>query len=335
MSDKPTIAGREVGAKGFGLMSFTGRPHIISDPEIFSSLNTALSHGANFFVSGEFYGLRDPEDNLHMLNRYFTAFPSAADQVVLSVKAGMNWTTRTPDSSPSALRNSIENILKKTGRGRIDVFCIARVDKITPLEESYAVVKEYIESGKIGSFCPSECSADTIRKAVGILGKENISCVELEVSLWATEVFENGVVEVCKEFGIPIAAYSPLGRGFLTGQFKSVDDLPEGDYRRHFDRFKPENFGKNLELVELVEEIAGRKGCTVSQLGLAWVRQIGGVKGVTIIPIFGASKQAQVAENLQSVELTDAEMAEIDGILKSFKPTGGRYFGHLEGMLYQ
>lgn len=148
------------------------------------------------------------------------------------------------------------------------------------------MVKEYIEAGKIGSFCPSECSAETIRKAVAILGKENISCVELEVSLWATKIFENGVAEVCKEFDIPIAAYSPLGRGFLTGQFKSADDLPEGDMRRHFDRFKPENFGKNLELVELVRGIAERKGCTSSQLGLAWVRQVGSRRGgVRIIPI--------------------------------------------------
>ncbi|KAF3164553.1 Pyridoxine 4-dehydrogenase [Orbilia oligospora] len=338
MPDKITIAGREVGTTGFGLMAFTGRPFIIPDAEIFASINTSLSHGANFFVSGEFYGLRDPEDNLHMLKRYFTTYPEAVDKVVLSVKAGMNWVTRTPDSSPAALRASIDNILEKTGRNRIDVFCIARVDKTIPLEESYKVVKEYIDTGKIGSFCPSECSAETIRKAVDILGKQNISCVELEVSLWAIEIFENGVAEVCEEFGIPIAAYSPLGRGFLTGRFKSADDLPEGDMRKHFDRFKPENFDKNLRLVEMVEGIAGRKGCTSSQLGLAWVRQVGGRwgrDGLKIIPIFGATKQAQVAENLQSVELTDSEMDEIDGILKSFKPTGGRYFGHLEGMLYQ
>ncbi|KAK6499328.1 Pyridoxine 4-dehydrogenase [Arthrobotrys conoides] len=336
MSDTITIAGREVGTTGFGLMAFTGRPSIIPDAEIFASINTSLSHGANLLVSGEFYGLRDPEDNLHMLKRYFTTHPSAAEKAVLSVKAGMNWKTRTPDSSPAALHASIKNILEKTGRDRIDVFCIARVDKNVPLEESYGVVREYIDTGKIGSFCLSECSAETIRKAVGILGRENISCVELEVSLWATEIFENGVAEVCIEFGIPIVAYSPLGRGFLTGRFKSADDLPDGDVRRHFDRFKPENFGKNLELVEMVEGIAGRKGCTVSQLGLAWVRQVGVRKGgVRIIPIFGATKQEQVAENLQLVELTESEMDEIDGILKSFKPTGGRYFGHLEGMLYQ
>ncbi|KAK6351839.1 Pyridoxine 4-dehydrogenase [Orbilia javanica] len=227
-------------------MTFTGRPFVIPDAEIFASINTSLSHGANFFVSGEFYGIRDPEDNLHMLKRYFTAHPEASDKVVLSVKAGMNWAT------------------------------------------------------------------------LSIFGKENISCVELEVSLWATEIFENGVAEVCREFGIPIAAYSPLGRGFLTGQFKSADDLPEGDVRKHFDRFKLENFGKNLELVEMVKGIAERKGCTVSQLGLGWVRQVGGWwGGLRVIPIFGATKQAQVAENLRSVELTDSEMAEIDEILKS------------------
>ncbi|KAK6338369.1 Pyridoxine 4-dehydrogenase [Orbilia blumenaviensis] len=309
MSSKISIAGREVGPTGkllyryigvvytlnkftnweykmlgFGLMAFTARPFVIPDTEIFASLNTALAHGANLFVSGEFYGLIDPEDNMHFLKRYFAAHPEAAEQVVLSVKAGMNWATRTPDSSPAAIHASIKNILEKTGRDRIDIFCLARVDKNTPLEESYKVVKEYIEAGKIGSFCPSECSAATLRKAVEILGKENVSCVELEVSLWATEIFENGVAEVCKEFSIPIAAYSPLGRGFLTGQFKTVDDLPEGDMRKHFDRFKPENFGKNLELVDMVKGIAEKKGCTPSQLALAWVRQVGG-DGLRIIPI--------------------------------------------------
>ncbi|EPS37943.1 hypothetical protein H072_8515 [Dactylellina haptotyla CBS 200.50] len=334
MSSPPTIAGRQVGETGFGLMNFTGRSYIIPDEEIFACLNTSLEKGANFFVSGEFYGIRDPEDNLHMLNRYFKAHPEALDKVVLSVKAGMDWKTRTPDSKPESLRRSIDNILAKTGRTYIDVFCIARVDPKVPLEESYAVVKEYIQAGKIGSFCLSECSADTIKKALMILPREYISCVELEVSLWSTEIFENGVAEVCRENGIPIAAYSPLGRGFLSGQFKSAADIPEGDLRRLFDRYQPENFGKNLELVEKVKVIAEKKGVTPSQLAVAWVRQCGG-EGLRLIPIFGATKKEQVAENLVPVSLSTAEMAEIDQILKSFKPTGGRYFGAMESMLYQ
>ncbi|KAF3903621.1 hypothetical protein AA313_de0204785 [Arthrobotrys entomopaga] len=334
MTSTPTIAGRQVGETGFGLMAFTTRPFIISDEDIFASLNAALDGGANFFVSSEFYGIRNPEDNLTMLGRYFKAHPSAADKIVLSVKAGMNWATRSPDSSPAALRKSIDNILEKTGKSKIDVFCIARVDDKTPLEESYAVIKEQMEAGKIGSFCPSECSADTLKKAISILPKGSISCVELEVSLWSTEIFENGVADVCREHGIPIAAYSPLGRGFLTGQYKSADDLPQGDTRRMFDRFKPENFEKNLELVRMVEGLAEKKGVTPSQLALAWVRQCGG-EGLTIIPIFGATKKVQVEENLKHVTLSDSEMGEIDTILKSFKVNGGRYFAQQEVHLYK
>ncbi|KAF3936001.1 hypothetical protein ABW20_dc0109547 [Dactylellina cionopaga] len=333
-SSKITVAGRPVGETGFGLMNFTARPYIIPDEEIFASINAAVERGANFLISGEFYGIRDPEDNLKMLNRYYKAHPDATDKIVLSIKGGMNWKTRTPDSRPESIKRSIDNILAKTGLPRIDIFCIARVDKTVPLEETYAVIKEYIEAGKIGSFCPSECSADTIRKALEILPREYISCVELEVSLWATEIFENGVADVCREYGIPIAAYSPLGRGFLTGQFKSAADLAEGDLRRLFDRYQPENFDKNFVLVEKVKKLAEAKGVTPSQLALAWVRQCGG-DGLTIIPIFGATKKEQVEENLQPVNLTSSEMTEIDGILKSFKPVGSRYFAQQEALLYQ
>ncbi|KAF3932267.1 hypothetical protein ABW19_dt0203111 [Dactylella cylindrospora] len=330
----PTVTGREVGDLGFGLMNFTWRPKNTPDDQAFAAMNAALEHGANFFVSGEFYGTQDPQDNLYLINRYVTKYPENAEKIVLSVKGGTNLQTVRPDSSPDNIRRSIDNILAKLeGKIKLDVFCIARVDRTHNPEDTWKQVKtEYIDTGKIGGLCLSEVSAATIKQAVAVVP---VSVVEVEVSLWATEIFENGVAEACREHGIPIAAYSPLGRGFLTGQLKSPDDIPDGDMRKHFDRFQPENFGKNLELVESIKTIAEKKGVTPAQLALAWVKQKGERAGVTIIPIFGATKEEQVVENLQRTTLTSEELDEIDAILKSFKPIGGRYNAHMEASLYQ
>lgn len=219
-------------------MNFTWRPTNTPDEVAFAAMNAAIENGANLFVSGEFYGTQSPYDNLYLLNRYYAAYPENASKIVLSVKGCVNFATLKPDGSPEGVRNSINSILEKIGpNAKLDVFCIARVDKDTPIEETYRIVKEeFIDTGKIGSLCLSEVSADTIRRAVKIVP---ISLVEVEVSLWATEIFENGVADVCREYGIPIAAYSPLGRGFLTGRLKTPDDIPAGDMRRMFDRFQP------------------------------------------------------------------------------------------------
>ncbi|RVD84383.1 uncharacterized protein DFL_006135 [Arthrobotrys flagrans] len=327
------INNRNVGSLGFGLMNFTWRPINTPDEEAFAAMNAALADGANFFVSGEFYGTQDPQDNLFLINRYLTKYPENAEKIVLSVKGGVNIAVRAPDGSPEGIRKSIDNILDKLeGKVKLDVFCIARVDASNPVETTWKTIKEeYIDTGKIGGLCLSEVSAATLKKALKIVP---VSVLEVEVSLWATEIFENGLAEVCAEHNIPIAAYSPLGRGFLTGQLKSPEDIPEGDMRRYFDRFQPENFGKNLELVEAIQKIAQKKGVTPAQLALAWVVQQGKKFGCTVIPIFGATKKSQVVENLQETSLTSEEMAEIDAVLKSIKPIGGRYNAAHEAALY-
>ncbi|KAK6335486.1 Pyridoxine 4-dehydrogenase [Orbilia brochopaga] len=334
-SSQTTIAGRKVNSLGFGLMNYTWRPTNTPDEQAFAGISAAIAGGANFLVSGEFYGTQDPQDNLRLLNRYFTAHPEDASKVVLSVKGAVNLQKRLPDGSPAGIRRSIENILEKLDNTvKLDVFTIARVDRSTELEVTWRTVKEeFIDTGRIGGLCLSEVSAATLQRALKITP---VACVELEVSLWAMEIYENGIADVCREHGIPIAAYSPLGRGFLTGQLKSPDDIPEGDMRRHFDRFTPENFPKNLELVESVKKIAAKKGVTPSQLALAWVGQYGARRGLTVIPIFGATKEEQVVENLKAadVKLTDEDFAEIDALLKSFKPVGGRYNAMHEATLF-
>ncbi|KAF3171582.1 Pyridoxine 4-dehydrogenase [Orbilia oligospora] len=327
------VNNRNVGSLGFGLMNFTWRPTNTPDEEAFAAMNAALADGANFFVSGEFYGTQDPQDNLFLINRYLTKYPEKAGKIVLSVKGGVNLAIRAPDGSPEGIRKSIDNILDKLdGKTKLDVFCIARVDASNPVETTWKTIKEeYIDTGKIGGLCLSEVSAATLQKALKIVP---VSVLEVEVSLWATEIFENGLAEVCAEHNIPIAAYSPLGRGFLTGQLKRPEDIPEGDMRRYFDRFQPANFGKNLELVEAIQKIAQKKGVTPAQLALAWVVQQGKKFGCTVIPIFGATKESQVVENLQETSLTSEEMAEIDAVLKSIRPIGGRYNAAHESALY-
>ncbi|KAF3930429.1 hypothetical protein ABW20_dc0102412 [Dactylellina cionopaga] len=331
---KSTIAGHKVGSLGFGLMNFTWRPTNTPDEQAFAAMNAAVERNANFFVSGEFYGTQDPQDNLYLIQRYLEKYPENADKIVLSVKGGADLKSIKPDGSPKGIRKSIDNILEKLGgKIKLDVFCIARVDNTNPVEQTWKTIKEeYIDTGKIGGLCLSEVSATTLQKAVDIVP---VSVLEVEVSLWATEIFENGLVEICAKNNIPIAAYSPLGRGFLTGQLRSPDDIPEGDLRRHFDRFQPENFGKNLELVKSIEKIAQKKGVTPAQLALAWVVQQGDKHGVTIIPIFGATKEEQVVENLQETSLSAEELEDIDNVLKSMKPIGGRYNAHAEATLYQ
>ena len=155
-----------------------------------------------------------------------------------------------------------------------------------------------------------------------------ISAVEVEYSLWATEIQDNGVLKACGELGIPIVAYSPLGRGFLTGQVKSRDDLAEDDHRRHLPRFSEENFPKNLDLIHQLEKLAKRKGCTPGQIGVAWVKAQSERNGnPVIIPIPGATTVERVKENLVDVELSENDLKEIDSILASAEIHGERYHG--------
>lgn len=229
-----------------------------------------------------------------------------------------------PDGSAAGIRKSIENILTHLeGKKHIDIFECARVDRTVPIEETIASIAEYVKAGKVGGIGLSEVSAATIRRAHAV---HPITCVEAEFSLFSTEILTNGVAETCGELGIAIAAYSPLGHGFLTGQIRSRDDIPDDDLKKKHDRFLPGNFEKNLELVDEIRNIAKKKGITAAQLALAWVKHFSGRNGMpVIIPIPGATKDTRVEENTTNVGLTDDEVAAIDVILKSMEVAGERY----------
>ncbi|KAK2059274.1 aldo/keto reductase [Colletotrichum caudatum] len=319
----PQLNGQEVGQIGYGLMGLTWRPQPCSEEQAFEAMHAALKNGCNFWNGGEFYGTPEYNSSV-LLERYFTKYPEDADKVVLSMKGGLRADLR-PDGSPEGIRRSLDNIIGQLkGRKKVDIFECARRDKNTPLEVTFGVIqKEYIDTGKVGGICLSEVSAATIHEAVKhakILG------VEVELSLFSTDILSNGVATACAQYGIPIIAYSPVGRGMLTGQLKTLDDIPQGDMRRHMPRFQPDTFGINIKLVEQVEELARKKGVTPAQLAIGWTMALSRRPGMPeIIPIPGATTTERVNENAKFVDLTDEEMDEIDATLAKFEVVGGRY----------
>ena len=296
-------------------------------------MRTALSHDANFWNGGEFYGTSS-YNSLHLLNSYFSKYPEDADKVLLSIKGGVNVAAMRPDGSEEGVRRSVDNCLKLLGgKKKLDMFECGRVDPNTPIETTIKALAEYVKEGKLGGISLSEVKAETIRRAAKV---HPICAVEMEVSLWSFDVLTNGVAETCAELGIPIVAYSPLGRGFLTGQIKKYEDIPEDSMLRRFPRFQKDVFPKNLELVTELEKLASKKGCTPAQLALAWVRQLSDKPGMPLfIPIPGATTEERVNENMKSVKLTESDMKEIDKILGQVKTVGGRYPEALMGMCEQ
>lgn len=202
------------------------------------------------------------------------------------------------------------------GAKKIDIFGPARIDVNVSVEETLKALVELKAQGKIGGIQLSEVSAATIRRASKVC---KVEMVEAEVSLWSTEIFDNGVAETCQELGIVMCGHTPLGAGILTGQIKSLDDMPANDHHRNFPRFQPEIFGKNLELVKEVGKLAKEKKCTTAQLALSWIKR------KSVVPIAGARSVERVLENCVTIELGEKDLEVIDQVLKSFPVVGTRY----------
>ncbi|KAF2085185.1 Aldo/keto reductase [Saccharata proteae CBS 121410] len=317
------ILGKDVGSTGFGLMGLTWRAQPQPKEDSIKAMKAAYDAGAYFWNGGEFYG--SPEYNsLHLVNEYFTKYPEHAENVVLSIKGGLKANELMPDGSPENVRRSVDECLRiLDGKKKIDVFECARVDPDTPLETTIGTLAEYVKAGKIGGIGLSEVKADTIKRAAKV---HPIASVEVEFSLYATDILTNGVTQTCTELDIPVVAYSPLGRGFLTGQIKTIDDIPEGDFRRHMPRFQPEVFDDNLKLAHEVEVLAKRKHATVGQIALAWVKAHNKREGRGhIIPIPGATTPERIQENMKEITLHKEDMTVLDGVLKKVEVKGGRY----------
>ncbi|OCL03361.1 Aldo/keto reductase [Glonium stellatum] len=327
------ILDHQVGNIGYGLLgklefsSLTWRSEPPPEEQAFAAMRAALTAGCNFWNGGEFYGT--PEHNsLTLLKKYYEKYPEDADKVVLNIK-GATRPGLKPDGSPEYVRISVDNCLEMLGgRGKIHMFECARKDPNVPLEQTLRALAELVDEGKIGGVALSEVSADTIRKAAKIT---KIVVVEIELSLFCTEPLSNGITNACAELNIPILAYSPVGRGILTGQIKSLRDIPEHDVRRILPRFRPENFEVNIKLIKELEKIASQKKCTPAQLALGWLRTLSKKEDMPeIIPIPGSIAVDRVLENSVEIELSEDEMRQIDSILASHEVIGDRY--HAAGM---
>ncbi|KAG7006465.1 pyridoxal reductase [Physcia stellaris] len=326
-----SISGQKVGPVGFGMMdkhcsrcfiSLTVPWAKVEYPTAMKLMKTALEQGANFWNGGIFYGTPDA-NSLHLLRYYFEKYPEDASKVVLSIKGAFDL-KEGPSGSPEGIRASVEyaiGVLPPSIKS-IDVFECARVDPKVPIETSVKALAELVKEGKIRGVGLSEAGADTIRKAHAV---HPISAVEIELSLFTPDPIDNGIVDTC--LGIPIAAYSPVGRGWLTGELRKLDDLPENDFRRTLPRFQPENFDQNLKLVEGVRKIAEGKGVTTAQVAIGWVCRQGA------IPIPGSTKEARIVENSKPAALTDQDVAEIQKLLDAIPISGERYGGQHEAML--
>ncbi|KAK5635336.1 hypothetical protein RRF57_011048 [Xylaria bambusicola] len=311
-----TIAGKPVNPIGYGMMNLTALG-TVSHEDAIKSLKAAVDNGANFWNGGLFYGPPDA-NSLVLLNNYFTQYPEDATKVVLSVKGAYNYATLTPNCTPEGIRASVDEALRQLdGTHPIDLFECARIDPNVPVEDMVKTLAELIKEGKIGSYGLSEVNANTIRRAHAV---HRCAGVEVEISLFSRHALEKGgIVDTCHELGIPIIGYGVLDRGWLSGQFKTLEDIPKNDPRHHFPRFQPGNFEQNMKLAEFIQGIAKKKGVTPAHVAIAWVKQ----HGVLTIP--GATKASRVKENTQEVELTDSEMGEIQEALDKFEVAGFRY----------
>ncbi|KAF2827929.1 Aldo/keto reductase [Ophiobolus disseminans] len=313
-------SGPMVSALGFGAMGLSASYGKVEENEArFAVLDRALELGTTFWDTSDVYA--DSED---LLKLWFER-TGKRDKIFLATKFAV---TKGADgkpairSDPEYVRQACERSLKRLGVEKIDLYYCHRVDKQTPIEKTVAAMVELKKEGKIGAIGLSEVSAQTIRRAEAI---HHIDAVQLEYSPFALDIEapEIGILATCRELGIGVVAYSPLGRGFLTGQITSPADFEEGDFRKYAPRYSEENFPKNLELVKKLGEIARVKGCSTGQLSLAWLLKQGG----DVIPIPGTKKIKYLEENVAAVDvqLTDEESAHIRAEIEKVEVRGDRY----------
>jgi aryl-alcohol dehydrogenase-like predicted oxidoreductase len=302
-----------------GMSEFYG---VGDDAESIATIHRALDLGVDFLDTADIYG---PFTNERLVGR---AIRGRRDRVVLATKFGNE---RGEDGSflgvngrPEYVHKSCEGSLRRLGVDHIDLYYQHRVDRTVPIEETVGAMADLVREGKVRFLGLSEAAPLTVRRAHQ---EHPISALQTEYSMWTRDP-EDEVLPLCRDLGIGFVAYSPLGRGFLTGRFRTFEDLPEDDYRRSSPRFQGENFQRNLDLVERVEEIARRKKCTPAQLVLAWLL----AQGDDIVPIPGTKQRRYLEENIGAldIELSASDLEEIEEVAPKGVAAGDRY--HEAGM---
>ena len=311
-----------VSAQGLGCMGMSEFYGPSDEVQSLATLDRALERGVTLLDTADAYGFGRNEE---LLGRWIAKAKGRRDKIVLATKFALvrdeaNPTARAISGRPEYVKQACDASLKRLGIETIDLYYQHRVDANVPIEDTIGAMAELVAAGKVRHLGMSEASPATLRRAHKV---HPISALQTEYSLWSREPEDNDVLATCRELGVGFVAYSPLGRGFLTGQIRSMSDFPADDYRQFSPRFQGENFAKNLQLVDRITEMATQRGCTAAQLALAWV--MGG--GADIVPIPGTRSPARLDENLAAADiaLSASERASIDAIAPLGAAAGLRY----------